>query len=422
MGAACGIAVFCVLVILIIVVIVIVLLRRKKRSPSSSSRGLPSVSEGMVQRHLSMLNSMREPMRARPPPYTERYVDNTGFTLETLLVRRQGEQALNDSAPASSDVPLEEPPPPYDSVIKEDTEMSDTSNRHIVSSSSCHQLAPDDADNAAESLQVITRTMPAHSATMPRVPPGALTEAASSHQRRPSQRHIGRTPSVHNRSRSDPSRGHVATAVISRTVPHRIRLGTQALPGRTPMYHLHNYYRDHNDSSEDHTYESIPAHGFRYGGPVEVTSPPPLPVRPPDTTSPVGRVARTRMGTGVSPYRADTAEMGAVLPMGTDASPYRAAQMGVVSPHRGATSLSQGQYPRVSPTVSDSTHTTPLDVSFPSSTRSFSPAHMVTDQHHSVQPHHPRMGSGASHGSHDMSTTSVVYNSDIETSLLPTSV
>ena len=404
-GAACGIAVVCVGVILVIVIIIILLMRRKKRSPSNSSRGLPSISNGTVQRQLSMLASLREPMRARPPPYTERYVDNTGFTLETLL-RRRSEQAMTDSAPVSSDVPLEEPPPPYDSVIKEDNETGETNVRHLVSSSSCHQLAPDDPDNAT---QVMTQTMPAHSATLPRVPPGVHIEGAAapaSSQRRPSQ-YVARTPSVHNRSRSDPSRGHVAMAVVSRTVPQRIRLGTQALPGRTPMYHLRNYYnsREHDDSSEDHMYESIPAHGYRFGGPVvQVAAPPPLPVRPPDSTSPVGRTARTRMGMGVSPYRTDSTHMG----------------MG--SPHHGATSLPQGQYPRLSPTVPDSHTAAPLDVSFPSSTRSFSPDHTTTDQHHPVQPHHPRMGSGASHGSHDMSTTSVVYNSDIETSLLPTSV
>ena len=390
-----------------------------------------------MQRHLSMLASMREPMRARPPPYTERYVDNTGFTLETLL-RRRSEQASSDSVRATGDIPVEEPPPPYDSVIKESSDGAGTN--HVVSSSaSCHQLAPADSDNAAETIRVITRTMPAHSATLPRSPRVNRTDAAappSSHQRRPSQRAIDRTSSVHNRSRSDPTRGHVGMAVVSRTVPQRIRLGTQALPGRTPStYLLRNYYnRDrHDDSSDDHTYESIPAHGFRYAScaPTEAAPPPPLPLRPPGSTSPIGRAARTRMGMGVSPYRAD-----AVSPYRADAvSPYRAdvGSQTVLSPQRGATSLPQGAYPvpqgaypGISPTISDSssqaTHTTPLDMSFPSSTRSFSPDHTTTDQdggRRVAQPHHPRMGSGASH---DASTTSVVYNSDIETTLLPTLV
>ena len=226
-AAASGVAVAAFLIVAVAILVALVCRRRKRRPPGAT-----------LQRHLDMLEAMRSPMRS-PPPYSERYVDNTGFTLERTM-------STAGSAAESAEValPPDEPPPPYDAVLKE--------------------AAPPGGEERRRRPPPVKRDGPAVAA--------AVVVA-------------------HERSRSDPGGGR-------RTAPH---LGTQALRrsgGRGAGVRGSARARLSGSVSgpiaapagpqEEHMYESIPPRGRRgTARPPSSSSQPPA--GPPPPATPAGR-------------------------------------------------------------------------------------------------------------------------------------
>ena len=124
-GAISGIAIGCLLCVGLIILSALLGRKRRKSQPRRprhrhNHRGgnISTISEAStIERHINMLEAIRAPMRSLSglPSYSEQNLENMGYSSD-------GIPTLGRQGPVAVVFPPEEPPPPYDSVIKDNTE------------------------------------------------------------------------------------------------------------------------------------------------------------------------------------------------------------------------------------------------------------------------------------------------------------
>ncbi|KAK2148118.1 hypothetical protein LSH36_514g00022 [Paralvinella palmiformis] len=326
-------------------IVISAFLGRKRRKPRPRHHRRPQRSQEIstitdsstIERHMSMLESLRSPMRMTGlPPYSGQNMENMGYTSD-------GTATLRQNGPAAVVFPPEEPPPPYDSVIKENTE--DATHREINNPNTPESGAGPSASGAHtpedDSYGFRSRSRPGSSRSSHRRSQERLSARANQNRRREEHSVPVTGPSTPGHSSSNPSdesdsqniyeelsvptlrpnqlrqepsssstlqptaqvsvpltapgcysyKGPPCTKAVTatihqppvKTIPHqRIRLGTQALHSRPPAstYRPRNYYSDQGNTVLDATprvsragYEPLDPPGPYHISPHQYTSP-----------------------------------------------------------------------------------------------------------------------------------------------------
>ncbi len=149
-GAIVGIVLGSVLLVAVIVISAILGRRRSKPRPRHTASGpvrygtdISTITEpNTLDRHMSALESMRSPMQSLaggPPAYTtDDNHENMAFTADTYGRRntlRNQHSRSSSIAGTEPNLPSEEPPPPYDSVVKDTPVRQSGRRQHDAGSS-----------------------------------------------------------------------------------------------------------------------------------------------------------------------------------------------------------------------------------------------------------------------------------------------
>ena len=277
-GAIIGIVFGCILCI--VMVVISALLGRRRRKPPPRRRGsqrctsrseiatISCADDGStIERHMNRLEAMRQPMQLGVnglPPYTERNHENRGFSPD-------GSSPLTEEPATTSNVayPPDEPPPPYDAVLKEQMSNIASQAQERVQNAANVTAENNTPDRGGSGVPL----SPTHSVT-----PSANTDSST---RDPETENIyeelastlGRPPpdvsSIHQPAPPElpPHPIGLHSPPLRTLQQPRVRLGTTALNSR--MNHRpRNYYNGYSDS------EKPGPSGFQRGAYHRSTGPP----------------------------------------------------------------------------------------------------------------------------------------------------